>query len=356
MILSVHDMTEFCTAAFCAVGLSADAAKIAADNLVSADADGVRTHGLARLDAYLKAFERGAIKAQPQIAITRHAATAVIDGDNGSGPVVAHAAVREAMDLARQYGVGLVTVRGSNHFGAAGHFTQMAAAEGMVAFAMSNSSATVAPLGGTKPAFGTNPLAFGAPGGVDPDFALDMASSIASRGQLRLAQVKGGEIPSDWAVSAEGRPARTADEAMAGALFPFGGAKGYSIALMIEIMSSMLSGAASGQEVNSMYNVEAAPANVGHAFIAIDIAAFRPVAEFTSHYSRFAQSLRQTPPLEGGPAPRLPGESKARIRQDSQAEGVKIPANVVTEMRAIAARLDLTLPAKFQSENDHANA
>lgn len=356
MILSLHDMTEFCSAAFRAVGLGPDAAKIAADNLVCADASGVRTHGLARLDAYLQAFERGAIKAQPEIAITRHEATAVIDGDNGSGPVVAHAAMREAMALARRYGVGMVTVRGSNHFGAAGHFTQMAADEGMLALALSNSSATVAPLGGTKPAFGTNPMAFGAPGGADPDFAMDMASSIASRGQLRLAQVKGGEIPADWAVSPEGRPARTADEAMAGALFPFGGAKGYSIALMIEILSSMLSDAASGKEVNSMYNIGASPANVGHAFIVIDIAAFRPVADFTAHYGRFAQSLRDTPALEGAPAPRLPGESKARIRKLSERDGVTIPENVATEMRAIAARLNLTLPAPFQSETAHAPA
>lgn len=350
-MLTPAALVGFCAALFRAVGLGEDHARIAADNLVEAERNNIPTHGLSRLGAYLAAIERGVIEPCPVITVTRQGATGLVDGGNGPGMLIAHRAMSEAIDLARAHGIGLVAVRRSNHFGAAGYLAQMALDHGMIGLALSNASATVAPYGGSAGGFGTNPLAFAAPAGDGAPFLLDMATSVAARGQLRLALTENRPIPPDWAVSTGGRPATTAAEALAGVLLPFGGAKGYGIALMVEILSSMLSGACSGQGVSSMYHEGDRPAGVGHAFLAINIAAFCPVEDFTARFDHFAATLRAIAPLAGGPPVRLPGERRAEDRRITDERGIVLPTALLAELDRLADRLALPPLAAFATED-----
>ena len=326
-----------------AVGLSEEDAATVAGSMVAADLRGVSTHGVMRLPIYVERMRRGLIATRPSVHVRRTGpATAVLDGGNGPGQVVAMRAMREAVALAEAAGVGLVSVRGSNHFGAAGWFAVHAAERGMIGLALTHAEADVVPFGGRRAALGTNPLAVAVPRADGPPVLLDMATSAVAMGRVMLARKQGQPIPADWAVDADGEP--TTDPQQASAVVPMAGPKGYGLAFVVEVLAGLLSGSRSGTGVRRMYDDFDEPQGIGHLLGAIDPARFVAPGAFTGGVDRLAGQLKGTPPATGFDEVLLPGEPEDRAEARHRRDGVPIPEEVRHELVALGAAFGIQWP------------
>lgn len=334
-------LTGFCTRVLAAVGLTEQDATAMAASLVAADLRGTASHGVLRLPVYVRRIRAGLIAARPRITVTRTAAAAaVLDGGDGPGQVVTLRAMQEAMALAREAGAGVVAVRNSNHFGAAGYYAQHAAEQGMVGWAVTHAEADVIPFGGRTPALGTNPLAIAVPRAGGPPVVLDMATSIVPMGRVILAAQEGRPIPADWAVDAEGDP--TTDARKARAVRPMAGPKGYGLAVMIDLLIAGLTGSAFGTGIRRMYDDFEHPHGVGHLVGALDVAAFTEPRQFTEQTERLATALKAVEPAEGVDEVLLPGEVEHRAAERHRREG--IPLSPETRRALITLGEDLGVP------------
>jgi LDH2 family malate/lactate/ureidoglycolate dehydrogenase len=337
-------LKEFVASALERTGVPAADAAIVSDCLVDADLRGIPSHGVSRLTTYIDALQRGFSRVKPQIRLHRTGqATAVVDGDNGLGSLVAVMGMRQAIDLSNESGIGMVAVRHSSHFGHAGYYASLAAANGCIGIVFSNAFPTVAPFGGREAMLGTNPIAVAAPGGDRPDFALDMSTSITSRGWLRLAAEDNAPIPEGWGVTKDGAPALTPREAISGILLPFGGYKGSGVALMVDLVAGVLTGAGFGQGVRSMYVPGERHADVGHALIAIRISAFLKPSEYQRRYRMWYDALKRTRPAQGYDAILIPGERSAAIAQRQQREGIYVDAKTWRSLKQLAESIGIDI-------------
>ena len=296
-----------------AMGVQPSDAEILWDSMAYADLRGKTTHGVARLPLYWKNIQAGTIDPQAQpVIVSDKAALAVLDACNGFGQIAAARAVKLAVQKAKTFGISAVGVRNSNNFGAAGYYGLLAAEQGVASLVMANASPALAAPGASASVLGTNPLCFAAPGvgaagGVNGGVGclpiiFDMASTVAARSKIRLALKNQEAIPQDWAVDAAGNPTSSPKEALAGALLPVGGAKGYGLALMVDYFAGLLTGSAFAGQVKPLGNTEA-PSRNGHFFIAVDVAAFYSEAEYQERYNELVGALKAS-----GEAVRLPGE------------------------------------------------
>lgn len=260
-------------------GVPQEDARIAADVLVSADVRGVDTHGVALVPLKLKQIRAGALNPAAQIRIEQGQGAFVrMDGDNGIGMVVGVHAMREAITRAREQGMACVTVRRSNHFAMAAYYSMLASAQNMIGISMTNTNPGMPPFGSKTPYLGSNPIAFAAPGPAGEEVVLDMATSQVAWGKIAQAARQGKEIPLNWAADRDGNP--TSDPGEARMVMPLGGYKGYALAMMVDILSGVLSGAAFGGHVAFDSTEPYQPQNAGHFFAAIDIAKIMPMDEF----------------------------------------------------------------------------
>jgi ureidoglycolate dehydrogenase (NAD+) len=336
-------LTSFCREVLVAVGLDERDAATVAGSLVAADLRGVATHGVLRLPVYVERMRRGLIATRPSIRVRRTGpATATVDGGNGPGQVVALRAMREAVALAEAAGVGLVSVHGSNHFGAAGWFALHAAERGMIGLALTHAEADVVPFGGRRPALGTNPLAVAVPRGDGPPVLLDMATSGVAMGRVLLARKRGEPIPEDWAVDADGEP--TTDPRQVRAVRPMAGPKGYGLAFVVEVLAGLLSGSRSGTEVRRMHDDFDEPQGIGHFLGAIDPARFVPPEAFAGSVDRLAGQLKATPPAPGFDEVLLPGEPEDRAEARHRRDGVPIPEELRRELVELGAAYGIDWP------------
>jgi len=325
------------------VGLDERDAATVAGSLVAADLRGVASHGVLRLPVYVERMRRGLIATRPSIQVRRTGpATATVGGGNGPGQVVALRAMREAVALAEAAGVGLVSVHGSNHFGAAGWFALHAAERGMIGLALTHAEADVVPFGGRRAALGTNPLAVAVPRGDGPPVLLDMATSGVAMGRVLLARKQGQPIPEDWAVDADGEP--TTDPGKVRAVRPMGGPKGYGLAFVVEVLAGLLSGSRSGTEVRRMYDDFDEPQGIGHFLGAIDPARFVPPEAFAGSVDRLAGQLKATPPAPGFDEVLLPGEPEDRAEARHRRDGVPVSEELRRELVALGAAYGIDWP------------
>jgi LDH2 family malate/lactate/ureidoglycolate dehydrogenase len=342
--IDADSLTEFVASVFGRAGLSADDAAIVADCFVDAEIRGITTHGVARLPVYIDALRRGFCQARPVIRVHRTSqATAVVDGGDGMGTLVAVRGMREAIALAKVSGIGMVAVHNTNNFGHAGYYAALAAANGCIGIALSNGCPAIAPHGGCQPMLGTNPIAVAAPGGERPDFLLDISSSVVSRGWLRLAARDNEPIPAGLAVTHDGAPARTAQEALSGVLLPFAGHKGSGIAMMIDLLAGVLAGAGFGTHVRSMYAPNETRGDVGHALIAIRISAFLAPSDYERRYGVWHDALKASSPAQGHDVVMIPGERSAAHARKQRREGVQIDGETWQSLMRLAAEFDLRL-------------
>ncbi len=346
-------LVEALAALFEAAGLPEADARLCGDWLVDAEASGVSSHGVARVSMYLDALRRGKIAARPSIAIERpRSGVVLVDGGNGMGPVVGAAAIDQAMKAAAETGIAMAVVRRSNHYGAAAYLLRRATRAGYAAFTCSNGSPVMAVHGGADAVISTNPLAAAFPAREARDsLGFDMATSVAAFGKIRQAQREGKPIPDDWAVAPDGATTTDPAEAMRGALLPVGGAKGSALALMVEMLAGVLSGAGIGRLVGNPNDPSPEPNDVGHAFMVMDISAFMPRADYERRAAMLGEMVRGSRPAGGFDAVRLPGPGSADRRERALADGVVLPPAAWEALENECRKLGLPLPQTLPCEN-----
>ncbi len=337
-------LEAFAIAALLACGVRKDVAEPVARGLTQASLRGVDSHGLRLLPHYLRATRAGRLNGDPELRFERRSAAAgLLDADHTFGHAAGRAAMRHALALAAEAGLGAVAVRHSSHFGAAAFYALEAAEAGCIGLCTTHADALLLTPGGTRPFFGTNPIAFCAPVEGEGPLCLDMASSRVTWNRLLERREGGLPLEPDWAVDAEGRSTRDAE--LAAALLPIGDYKGFGIALMVEVLCSLLTGMPWGRDLTRMY---ADPLerrrHLGHFFLAIDVARFEDPARFRRRMRALLDELRAEPARAGGPAPRAPGDPEKACERERRARGIPVPARLWTELLAIAADCALAPP------------
>ena len=345
--LSSAALRDFGATIFERLGLHEPDARIIADCLVKANLRGLDSHGVARIPIYAKRLRLGLVNPKPDLQPRQVAASAShLDGQDGMGMVVGVTAMDAAVALGRDAGVGLVGVSRSTHYGMAAYYVLQAVAHDFIGFAFTNSSPGMAPYGGRRPILGVNPLAVGVPAGSRPAIVLDMAMSVIARGKMRLAAVHGEPIADGLGVDAQGRPTTDGMQVFGGgAVWPFGGPKGSALAIWMEIMGGVLTGAAFAAEMKSLYEDFSGPQRIGHVFMAIRPDLFMPMAAFKQRMDTMIERLKASEPAEGVDEVLMPGEPEARRERERLRTGVPLSAQVLTSLEAEAAELGVPLPS-----------
>lgn len=317
-----------------AIGLNQEDAGLFADALVDADVHGVSTHGVSRLNIYLRRIQAGLIRPNAELKIVRESGSVVTyDADNGLGQVQAVKALRHLMPLAERNGVAAGTIRNSQHFGALSYYCNLAAAQGFILLAMTNCEPAMAPAGGYQAFFGTNPIAVSFPTGKGFPVKIDLATSTVARGNIIAAQKKGASIPSGWALDRNGDPTTDAKEALLGTVLTMAGHKGYALALMVELFSGLLSGSAIGDEIGSMYKDMDRKQNVGHFFCLFHIDAFLDHAEYIRTIDATIDRIKAGKKRPGVEEIYVPGERSAKKAELNSENGIAIPDETLKEIQ-----------------------
>lgn len=303
---------------FRAGGASPAAAKSVATALVMAEVDGLKGHGLSRIPTYLILLKAGKIvgSAKPTIARTAPAVL-MVDAAHGFAYPAIDLALKKLIPLARKQGIAAAGIRRSNHCGAAGHHVERLAEAGLVALMFANTPAAIAPWGGSRPVFGTNPIAFAAPVQGRAPIVVDLAVSKVARGPIVAANQKGEPIPEGWALDAGGNPTTSAAAALKGTMIPLGDAKGAALALMVEVLGAALMGANLAFEASSFIDDTGGPPETGQLILGINPAAFGGEA-FTRRMLALVEAI------EGQEGARLPGSRRLALREKAAREGVMV--------------------------------
>jgi len=349
-------LRRFCEQVLTKLGVPAEDARVTTDVLVLADLRGIDSHGVARLGRYVNGLKQGTMKPTDQSRIIREAkATALIDGGQSLGQVVGKKGMDLAIRKARDTAVGVVAVRNSNHYGIAGYYSLMALEHDLIGVSMTNAGPLVVPTFGRASILGTNPISLAAPALKEKAFVLDMATSTVPRGKVEVYNRLGQPMPHGWAVDETGRsstdPARVLNalaKRLGGGLLPLGGEgedlgghKGYGLALMVDVLCGVLSGAATGLQV---YADEKKP-NVGHFFMALDPTAFRPLDEFRGDMGRLARELKESPKAHGQERIYVHGEKSFARMERFREQGIPLDPKVVDGLKKIGTDLGIPWPA-----------
>jgi LDH2 family malate/lactate/ureidoglycolate dehydrogenase len=348
---SKEQLLIFAKSIFRAMGVGADEATMASENLVAADMRGIDSHGVARLAGYWRLHEAGRMVGNAKYTLVHETpGTATLDAGAGLGLVSAEKAMRIAIDKARHVGSGWVAVRNSNHFGIAGRYALMAAEAGMIGFATTNASPLVAPTYGKGRMLGTNPLAFAFPGGKYPPIVVDMATTTAANGKIELLQRKGMDAPLGWLQAEDGSPdTNPGTLAKGGALLPLGSDpergshKGYALGAVADLLSGVLSGASFGPWappfVSFLPVLEGQPGQgLGHFIGAWRVDAFRPMAEYAIAVERWVEAFKATIPITEGQPVLIPGEPEAAAESIREVDGVPLLDAVVADLAQLATQ------------------
>lgn len=347
-LIDAEPMLAFAAAALAKAGMPTDDARLAADSLVQADLWGHQSHGAMRIPWYVARLKSGA--ATPVCAtelVVDAGAVGVIDGHDGMGQVVAARAAHDAIRRAKAHGVGAVAVRNANHFGTAMYFTLMAPPEGCIMFLSTNASPAMAPWGGREKLVGTNPWSWAAPAGRHAPMVLDIANTGVARGKIHLARQQGVAIPDGWAINSQGEPTNDPTEALAGVIQPMAGHKGYAIAVIMDVLSGVLSGGGFGPDIVGPDRPDR-KSGVGFLLIALDIAAFQPLAAFNARMETLIDGLKAANRAKGVEEIFYPGEIEARTAARHRAEGLALRADTLTDLDALADDLGIARLSRRQ--------
>jgi LDH2 family malate/lactate/ureidoglycolate dehydrogenase len=341
--IAAANLEEFIARAFAAVGISAPEAKSIAELMVRADLNGADGHGVFRLPQYIRRIKGGAVNVKPKIRVEREAAgMALVDGDNGMGHLVMRYATERAIEKARDAGAAWVGVKWSNHAGPASLYASMPIEHGMIGLYLAVGNANhLAAWGGLDMLLSTNPIAVGIPAGDEAPIVLDMATTVAAYGKVKTAAQRGETMPEGWMIDRQGRPLTDPRRAAEGLLLPIGGYKGYGLALVFGLLAGTLNGAAMGRDVVDFNADDTTPTNTGHVIVAIDVSAFRPLAEFKSDVDQLVRDIRNSKRLPGVAAIRLPGEQSRAKREERSRLGIPLPAPLAASLGQLAAELKI---------------
>jgi len=328
--IGIAELEALIAAALVASATSEGNARSVARALTRAEMDGQTGHGLSRVPSYAAQAKSGKVDghALPEKRQTRPG-TLMIDAKGGFAYPAFDLALARLPQLARANGIAAAGFVRSHHFGVAGHHVERLAEAGLVGLAFGNTPKAMAPWGGRRPLYGTNPMAFAAPMPKAPPVVVDLALSQVARGKILTAAQKGEPIPGGCAVDEHGMPTTDAAAALKGALQPIGGAKGAALALMVEVLAAGLSGAAFGFEASSFFDADGAPPGVGQLLIAIDPGGFGGVEAFAERMAALARTI------EGEAGARLPGSRRLALREKARRDGVTVDGSLLAEVRAL---------------------
>ena len=319
-----------------------DAAKIA-ELMLEADLTGADAHGVFRLKQYVDRFRLGAINPRPNIKADRTAAaTALIDGDNGMGHLVVSRAAETAIEMAREAGIGWTGIRMSNHAGSAGVYAALPLKHKMIGIYSAVANANHMPLaGGAEPLLGTNPIALAIPAGQEAPIVLDIATSIVSYGTIKNHRLQGIPLKDDWMVDPDsGAPITDPAQSAQGLLLPMAGYKGAGLALILGILGGVLNGALFGRDCIDFNAQPDAITNTGQFLMALDVARFQPYEQFTAEVDRHIRELRASKVLPGQTV-RLPGEQRAKRREDRLRNGLALAHELRLQLDRLADDLGI---------------
>ncbi len=344
-VIAAEPLETFSRSLLETAGVPRDRAALVARSLLAANLRGVDSHGVQLLVLYLPHLEAGFVNLSTDGRIVSETPTTMVyDGDNGVGQWIAAIAARHAVRLASNAGIGLVTVRNSNHIGMAAFWAQMMVDAGHIGLVFTNASPLVAPWQGREKRLSTNPICMAVPGGARRAWLLDMATTTVAMGKIMKA-VHAGEpaLPHGWALDGRGRPTTSTDEALKGFLMPLGGYKGYGLAMMVEILCSVLSGGAMGSAVGDPRDSKG-PLRYSHCFAAIDVARFLPREEFARRMDHLIDLMKSAAPAEGCDKVLVAGEPEWRACETRSREGIPIDEGLWGKLAAEARRLGVALP------------
>ena len=337
--ISPSSAEDFARAILATHGVRPDRAALMASALVLADLRGVDTHGLNRLPGYVARITAGVTEPSPDVKFhDKTPVMSLLDARNTFGFIAGSLAVDKCIEMAETFGMGMVAVRNSNHYGMGATYVLRAIRKGFACFAFTNASRAMPPWGGAEALLGTSPFAVGVPGGDEGDFVLDMSPCVAARGKIRKACRRGEPIPLGYALDRQGRPTTDPEAALdGGVVLPIGGPKGSGLAMMMDIFSGVMTGAAFAGGVNDQYNVLDKPQGVGHWFFV-----FRPelfleggMAQFRERMDVLLRAVRSSKKAEGFDRIYVSGEMEAAMEKQRALEGIPFTQSEVDTLHEL---------------------
>lgn len=340
-LVDPHKLKELITNIFVSDGMNLENAKIISEHLVKANLRGVDSHGVSRVPIYLKRMEMGVVVKNGNPKIERETnVSALIDGQNLSGIVVANEAIQLGVKKAKESGIAVVGVTNSNHCGMLADYTSYAAEKGYIALATTNAPPNMAPWGGCEKFFGTNPFSYAIPAS-DTNIIFDTATSVVARGKIILAEKNGKKIPLGWAITKEGKPTENPKEALEGLVLPVGGPKGYGLAFMVDALSGVFTGANYGPYIPDLYNDLESIQNIGHYFFIMRMDLFQEKHEFLKRIDDVIDKLKNVQLSEGVEQIYLPGEIEMKLEQDRIENGLLLSDEVINNLNELVRKYDL---------------
>lgn len=351
---SEETLRNFTKQVFTEMGCSAEHAELATDVLIQADLRGVDSHGVARLSGYYRLWSKGRINTTPNIRVIHETpTTATVDGDSGLGLVVAPFAMKTAIEKAKIYGSGWVSVKNSNHFGIAGYHSLMAVEEDMIGISMTNASPLVAPTYSNERMLGTNPMCYAFPAGNYPPVVVDMATATAANGKLEIAQRAKKQVPEGWIQDKLGNSTTDPDALKnGGSLLPLGSDKdhgshkGFGLSATVDIFSAVLSGANYGPWVPPFVAFLDPPSDpvgegIGHFVGAMRVDGFRPIDEFKQHLDNWILTFKNATTVNPNKKVVIPGEPEYLFTQERKQSGIPLVQPVVDDLNQLATTLKI---------------
>ncbi len=342
-IFAVERLESFIQSVLTGLDVPIDHARICSQRMIEADLRGMHGHGIFRLPPYCQRIEAGGYNLRPDIKIKRETpVSALMDGDNGLGQVVVTQAVDLSIQKAKENGMAWVGICNSNHAGAGGVYAAMALPHDLIAMYMAIGNANhMPPWGGIDLLLSTNPIAFAIPTGQEPPVVLDMATTNASYGKVKVAAQKGEELPMGWMVDKKGHTLTDPKRIKDGFLLPIGDYKGYGLNFVIGALAGVLNTAAFGSAVIDFNKDFISPTNSGQLIFTMRPDLFRDMTDFKAEMDMRIQEIRKSTPIEGADPIRLPGEMALKREKNMRSRGVPVAAPVLLQLREIAHKLGL---------------
>lgn len=357
-----RSLEHFCREVFLACGLNETDAGQSAAVLIAADARGMPSHGIGRLWRYVNGLKSGLmlVDAKPEI-VADTPGSLVVDAHGAMGFPVSVQAMQRIIEKAASNGSAFGCVRDSNHFGIAGYYAMMALEHDMIGIAATNTAALGLPTFGRQVMYGTNPLAFAAPADAERAFVLDMSTTVVTRGKIEVYDRLKKPLPQGWAAGSDGRATSDAHVMIdnllhrrGGGIFPlggeneeFGGHKGYGLAVMVDILCSVLCGAPFGAQVS---DTATSSARVSHFFGAIQIGAFREPRAFRTDMDRMLQELRESAPAAGAERVYFAGQKEFEHEAEVNRRGVPLFPETVVSLEQVSREVAVPMPEAVNND------
>jgi LDH2 family malate/lactate/ureidoglycolate dehydrogenase len=332
ILIKAEELRQFCNRIMRNV-IDEESCKHVVDSMIQSNLRGVDTHGVVRIYPYAKRFSTIKWK-KPEIELN-HKATALLNGNNSAGQVCAAKAMEIAIDKAQEYGIGMVGVKNSNHFGTAAYYTMMATEKDMIGFAFTNASPRIAPWGGKERLFGNNPWSYAFPTNKGYPVVFDISNSVVAAGKIRLAALKGEEIPEGWAMDKDGVPTQNPEDALKGLLNPIGNHKGYGITFVMDVLSGILTGSGFAKQINGIDDVNNTQ-NVGHLLGAINIKHFMGLDDFLTRIEELINLVKTSKTAKGVNELFVPGEIEQRVYEERLENGIPLTHKVIDKLNELA--------------------